>query len=186
MSEPFLGEIRIFAFNWPPQGWAICNGQPVPMQQFPALYAVIGKIYGGDASNFNLPNLMQKVPLGMGAGPGLTPRTIGKSGGEKTVTLTSAQMPPHSHTVNASDAQAGSQDPAGARIAKGYATSGIPSTKPRKLYNAMPVPANRAQLAPNALSGFPGGNAAHSNMQPSLTLSFCICTDGGIYPVPAS
>lgn len=179
--DPFYGEIRMMAFDYPPESWAFCNGQPIPIQQNPALYSVIGTLYGGNSTSFNLPNLTQKVAMGMGAGPGLTPRQIAATAGEPTVTLNAAQMPPHTHGVTAIGAAATAAIPNGGKIAQGMATSGPTTGRARKLYNPMPNPANQAQIN-TALAPFTGGGGAHSNMQPSLTLNFCICLYGD-YPI---
>src|SRR5688572_28495280 len=103
MAEPFLGEIRIFAGDFAPEGWALCNGQLLPTAQNPALFSLIGTTYGGDPRTaFALPNLQGSAPLMAGQGPGLASRVIGEHGGSTTVTLTQSQIPAHVHQVNAS------------------------------------------------------------------------------------
>src|SRR6266436_6571813 len=112
MSSPFLAEIRIFACNFAPTGWATCDGQLLPISQNTALFSLLGTFYGGDGrSNFALPNFQDRVPLHQGQGPGLSPREVGESGGQASVTLTSAQMPAHTHTLN-SAASPGTGSPA--------------------------------------------------------------------------
>ena len=105
MADQFVAEIRIFAGNFAPKGWAFCNGQVMPISQNTALFSLIGTYYGGNGtSNFALPNLQASVPIGVGQGPGLTPRDQGETGGEPAVTLLSSQLPAHSHTALASSA----------------------------------------------------------------------------------
>ena len=100
MSEPFVGEIQIFGFNFPPRGWAPCNGATLAIQQNTALFALLGTQYGGNGqTTFQLPNLMAQAACNQGQGPGLTPRDIGETFGSATVTLTSQQMPNHTHTL---------------------------------------------------------------------------------------
>src|ERR1700729_3051422 len=104
MADPFIGEIRTFGFNFAPIGWALCNGAILPINQNQALFSLLGNFYGGDGrSNFALPDLRSRVPLGLGQGTGLPFYSIGETGGAGTVTLTTAQLPAHSHQVNASD-----------------------------------------------------------------------------------
>src|SRR5271166_5833783 len=102
MADPFLGEIRIFGGTFAPLGWAFCQGQLLPIAQNTALFSLLGTTYGGDGvSNFALPDLRGRVPMGMGQGPGLSPYVQGQMGGAESVTLTTQQMPPHSHSVGA-------------------------------------------------------------------------------------
>ena len=108
MSNPFVAEIRMFAGNFAPKGWALCNGQLLPISQNTALFSLLGTTYGGDGrTNFALPNLQGTTPLGQGQGNGLSLRVLGESGGEPTVGLNMAEMPSHSHGVSASDAAGG-------------------------------------------------------------------------------
>ncbi|MDQ6777385.1 MAG: tail fiber protein, partial [Actinomycetota bacterium] len=103
MSEPFLGEVRTFGFNFAPRGWAFCNGQLLPISQNTALFSLLGTQYGGDGiQTFALPDLRGRVGIHQGSGPGLSPYAIGQTGGTETVTLTSNEMPAHNHSVNAS------------------------------------------------------------------------------------
>src|ERR1700729_3145413 len=105
MAEPFLGEIRMFGFNFAPQGWAMCNGQTLPISQNAALFSLLGTFYGGDGvTTFQLPNLQSRVAIHEGQGSGLSPYDIGQVGGVETVMLTQNQMPQHSHSVGASSA----------------------------------------------------------------------------------
>lgn len=169
MSNPYLGEIRIFAGNFAPLGWAFCNGQLLSIAQNDALFALIGTTYGGDGQQtFALPNLQSRVPVHQGQGPGLSPRTIGQMAGEESVTLTVPQMPAHSHAAQA-DANAGTlTSPAGNVWAGANASQFAP-----------PASANTT-LAPGAL-GNTGGSQPHDNMAPFLTVNFIISLVG-IFP----
>ena len=176
MADPFVAEIRIFGFNFAPTGWAFCDGQILPISQNTALFSLLGTTYGGDGkSNFALPNLQGIVPLHVGGaqpGPGLSTYDLGEMSGLETVTLLQSEMPAHSHTL-----QAQSQDPAdqpapspvrtfaASQNANAYAPS-----------NANPIVA----MSPQALS-VSGGSLPHSNMQPYLTLNFCIAMQG-VFP----
>lgn len=173
--DSFCGEIRIFAFNWPPMDWAYCNGQTVPLQQYAALAAVIGKTYGGDGSTtIGLPNLQGAAPLCAGSGPGLTPRPVASVSGSSAVVLTQVSMPAHSHTVSAHEVAqpfTGLQaSPGGAYVARlvqpvgtGFYTASAFSDT---------TSANTA-MSPTVLAPTTGG-AAHANMQPYLVMNFCI------------
>jgi microcystin-dependent protein len=173
MSNPFLGEIRIFAGNFAPTGWALCNGQLMSISQNTALFSLLGTTYGGDGkSNFALPNLQGCIPMQPGQGPGLSSHVPGESGGSPTVTLIQSQMPAHSHTAKC-DSGAGSL----ASPANGvWAASGAGRTPPPYYSNATPT----AQMSPNVLSST-GGSQPHNNMAPYLGLTFIIALQG-IYP----
>ena len=175
MSDNFLGEIRIVPFNFAPTGWAFCDGQILPISQNTALFSLLGTQYGGDGqSTFALPNLQGQVPMDYGNGPGLTPRSIGESGGTTTVTLTALQSPAHAHGMNASSDAATSVSPSGALLAVPVqADPRFPST----LYAT--ATASDAMLAGSAQAT--GGGQAHNNMQPYLTLNFVIALQG-IFP----
>ncbi|MCB1045355.1 MAG: phage tail protein [Acidobacteria bacterium] len=168
MSEPFVAEIRIFAGNFAPRGWAFCNGQLLPIAQNTALFSLIGTTYGGDGRTTTaLPNLEGRAPMHPGRGPGLTARRLGERGGVETVTLTEAQIPNHNHTMMATDEDGNRQDPAGNTFARGT-----------NMYVA-PV-ASTQQFAEQALPSS-GGSQAHNNMQPFLTMNFIIALVG-LYP----
>src|SRR6266568_5154656 len=108
MSDPFVAEIRIFPFNFAPTGWALCNGQLLPISQNTALFSLLGTIYGGDGkSTFALPNLQGSAPLGQGQGPGLSLYDLGQSGGSQTITLLTSEMPVHNHTLRADGVDTG-------------------------------------------------------------------------------
>src|SRR5437868_2425626 len=114
MSEPFLGEIRMFAGNFAPTGWAFCNGQILSIAQNTALFSLLGTTYGGNGqTTFGLPNLQGRVPMHWGTGAGLTPRTLGETSGSENVTLLSTQMPAHTHSIEASTGQGDQFSPAG-------------------------------------------------------------------------
>lgn len=169
MSDPFLAEIRIFPFNFSPTGWAVCNGQLLPISQNTALFSLLGTTYGGDGkSTFALPNLQGSVPMHPGQGPGLSPYALGESGGSDTVSLLQSETPAHSHPISASGQDATVNGPAGQQVANGIGVG---------MY-----------AAPGALVGLnqqvvtpAGGSQPHNNMQPYLTVNFCIALQG-IYP----
>src|SRR4029077_14747379 len=120
MSNPFVAEIRIFAGNFAPTGWALCNGQLMPISQNTALFSLLGTTYGGDGkSNFALPNLQGSAPMQAGQGPGLSLRDLGETGGEQTVTLLQTEMPAHSHTAQAALTGGGITSPAANAWASG-------------------------------------------------------------------
>jgi microcystin-dependent protein len=173
MSEPFIAEIRIFAGNFAPRGWAFCNGQLLPISQNTALFSLIGTTYGGDGRTTTaLPNLQGRAPMHPGRGPGLTARRLGERGGSTTVTLSEAQMPSHTHQLRASTAAAdeeGESNPT-----NNY--TGRPQVA-QALYRASGTTVAMAdQALPTA-----GGGQAHNNLQPLLTLNFIIALVG-LYP----
>ena len=168
MSDPFIAEVRIFAGNFAPAGFAFCDGQLVPIAQNTALFAIIGTIYGGDGrTSMALPNLRGRVPMHSGNGPGLTNRRVGERAGANTASISDAQMPSHSHTLNAFadliDAAPSSSLGLGAQSV--YATPG-------------PL----VPMASNAV-GETGGGQVHNNVQPILSLNFIIALTG-IFPGP--
>jgi microcystin-dependent protein len=171
MSEPFLGEIRMFGFGFAPRGWALCNGQSLPINQFQALFALLGTTYGGNGqTTFELPNLVGRVPLHSGQGIGLSPIVLGQSSGAVTVVLHPAEMPGHAHTLSASTDVAVATSPAAAALAK----------KPRFGADVFGAPGATAALNPRSLANT-GGGQAHENMQPYLVVSFAIALQG-IFP----
>lgn len=114
MSQPFLGEIRMGGWNFAPRGWALCNGQILPIAQNTALFSLLGTTYGGNGqTTFALPDLRGRVPMHWGQGPSLTPRTLGEQGGSETVTLTTSEMPQHTHSVGATSQDSGVKTPIG-------------------------------------------------------------------------
>jgi microcystin-dependent protein len=170
VTDPFIAEIRIFGGNFAPVGWALCNGQLLPISQNTALFSLLGTYYGGDGkSTFGLPDLGGRVPIQQGQGPGLSPYDLGQMGGSTTTTLLASEMPQHTHVISASATDAGDRSPAGERFAVGV--GGI---------NEYAAGANGTVLAPEAVTAF-GGSQPHNNLQPYLTLTFIIALQG-IYP----
>jgi microcystin-dependent protein len=175
MSDQFLGEVRIFPFNFPPVGWAFCDGQLLAISQNSALFSVLGTNFGGNGtSNFGLPNFPGLAANGLGQGPGLPPYVVGETGGEPTVTLNTLEMPGHVHPVNCLKANGDQNTP----VNNGWAevASGRGSIN---LYAPITT-SNSVQMRTNALLNS-GGNQPHNNMAPYLVLNFCIALSG-IYP----
>jgi len=172
MSEPFVAEIRIFAGNFAPRGWAFCDGQLLPVSQNTALFSLIGTTYGGDGrSTTALPNMKGRAPMQPGRGPGLTDRRLGQRGGVETVTLTEAQMPNHNHTLRSANSPFGGVQAPAANRTYNRSSGG----------NAYHAPStNTVPLAEQAMSET-GGSQAHNNMQPFLTMNFIIALVG-LYP----
>jgi microcystin-dependent protein len=165
--DPFLGEIRLFGFNFAPQGWATCSGQIMSIAQNSALFSLLGTMYGGDGvTNFALPDLRGRAPIGQGNAPGLSPRIIGQIGGTETVTLIQSQMPQHSHGVNAA-ATSETKNPAGKL--PGISAAG-------SAYGSSPSASMSGQMV-----GAAGGSQPHENMAPYLVGNWCIALDG-IFP----
>jgi microcystin-dependent protein len=168
VSEPFIGEIRMFGFNFAPKGWAMCNGQLMPISQNQALFALLGTTYGGDGvQTFALPNLQSRVAIHQGQGPGLSPYTEGQAGGTENTTLNQAQMPAHNHGVQASTHPGRDTDPTGRVL-------GAPSAP---LYDAR---SDGAAMNPSMITSV-GGSQPFSNIQPYLVVNFCIALQG-IFP----
>jgi len=169
MSDPFLAEIRIFPYNFPPRGWAQCDGQLLTIGQNTALFSLLGTFYGGDGRiNFALPNLRGRSPLGAGQSPGLSFYSLGQLGGTPTVTLTQDTVPPHSHAWLAAPRAANARIPDATRA---YASATA---------NAYQTAAPNVKLNPAAI-GLTGGGGAHNNMMPYLTLNICIAIQG-VFP----
>ncbi|MGO9635077.1 MAG: phage tail protein [Steroidobacteraceae bacterium] len=170
MSDQFLGEIRIFAGNFAPRGWLLCNGQVLPISQYTALFSLLGTNYGGDGkTNFALPNLQGSFPLNQGQGPGLTSRLVGETGGESAVTLLVSQIPAHSHNLLA--AAAATTGTAGPTVSLAPVASGA------SIYHAA---TSLVGMDPASI-GTTGGGSPHNNLQPYLVLNFIIATTG-IFP----
>jgi microcystin-dependent protein len=173
MSNPFVAEIRIFAGNFAPKGWALCDGQLLPISQNTALFSLLGTTYGGDGkSNFALPNLQGCAPMQAGQGPGLSLRDLGETGGEQTVTLLQTEMPAHSHTAQGSTGS-DQTTPVNNAWASGAKLGG------GNLYVPTNPPTN-VQMNPFATS-IAGGNLPHNNMPPFLGLTFIIALQG-VFP----
>lgn len=172
MADPFVAEIRIFPFNFAPQGWALCNGQLLPISQNTALFSLLGTTYGGDGrTTFALPNMQGNAALHPGQGPGLSQYFLGQTGGSETVTLLQSEIPSHTHTMRANDSDGTSPTPA-ANV------SSAPGAD-RDIFWYKGGPPN-ATMNPNA-AGVSGGNQPHNNMMPYLTLNYCIALQG-VYP----
>ena len=169
MAEPFLSEIRIMSFVFAPKGWALTNGQLMPINQNQALFSLLGTSFGGDGRvNFALPDLRGRTPIHVGSG-----HTLGERGGEPAHTLSIAELPTHVHVLNASSAVGNNQFPRFNNV--GNVLAQDPG-------NAYGPPNNLATFNPGSV-GLTGGSQAHLNMQPFLTLSFCIALQG-IFPSP--
>jgi len=164
MAEPFLSEIRIMSFGFPPKGWALCNGQLLPINQNQALFSLLGTTYGGDGrTTFGLPNLQGRAPLHMGSG-----NTLGELGGEQAHTLSISELPQHVHSLAATSST-------GTQPVPVSALSGVAAEQPY-----LPPDNNLTALNPATISTV-GGSQAHLNMQPFLVLNFCIALQG-IFP----
>jgi microcystin-dependent protein len=188
VTEPFLGQIFVFPFNFAPAGHAFCRGQLLPIAQHTALFSLLGTTYGGDGNtNFALPNLQGRAPVGVGQGAGLSAYDLGQETGTETVTLLPAQMPSHAHAFDATnmkgtlrcrDERGNQRSPAGNVLAR--ESSGV--TAP---FAGGTLPAAMAPAAVG-LTGAPtlvaaGGNQPHNNMQPYLVLNYCIALTG-VFP----
>ena len=173
MADPFIGEIRAVAFTYPPRGWALCDGGLLSIQQYSALFAVLGTTYGGDGSTtFGLPNLQGNAAMHWGSGPGLSTTVIGEVRGADTVTLTSPQLPMHTHILQ------------GGTVAAGGGSQQVAAPSPTALYSlsnpqlAYAPDANPpVAFAPQAITPA-GGNQPHSNAQPRIALLYCIALEG--------
>lgn len=168
--DPFVAEIRIFPFNFAPKGWAFCDGQILPLSQNTALFSLLGTTYGGDGkSNFALPNMQGNAPMHPGQGPGLSLHDLGETGGSETVSLLESEIPSHSHPWRVDAADPGEdRTPAGEILARSVGGN---------LYGAV---GSTVSLSDNAVAPA-GGDQPHNNMQPYLTLNFCIALQG-VYP----
>jgi microcystin-dependent protein len=164
MAEPFLSEIRLMSFVFAPKGWALCNGQLLPINQNQALFSLLGTTFGGDGRvNFALPDCRGRAPIHVGSG-----HTLGEKGGEQAHTLSIAELPTHAHVFNASQANANTPIPTG----NVFGTSN----------NMYAAATNLTSIHPATITTV-GGSQAHLNMQPFLTISFCIALQG-IFPSP--
>lgn len=168
MAEPFLAETRIMSFGFAPKGWALCNGQLLPINQNQALFSLLGTTFGGDGRvNFGLPNLQARTPIHVGSG-----HTLGERGGEQAHTLTIAELPQHIHGLNSTNLAVTTNIPA--------AGNTLGNTAPNQAYSDSDK--NLTQMNTGSITNT-GGSQAHLNMQPFLTLNFCIALQG-IFPSP--
>jgi microcystin-dependent protein len=180
MSDQFLAEIRIFPFNFAPTGWAFCNGQLMPISQNTALFALLGTYYGGDGkSTFALPDLQGSAPMQTGQGQGLSERFLGEMSGAESITLLQSEIPVHTHIAQVSTVTTTGNTATGNVIGAAQYDDGQGTTGQLSIFSA-----NTAnplvQLAPTELA-LAGGGLPHNNMQPYLTLNFCIALQG-IFP----
>ncbi len=169
--DPFIGEIRLFGFNFPPKGWAVCSGQLLPIAQNTALFSILGTQYGGDGrSNFALPNLNGRAALGTESGPGLTPRNNGDVGGAAVEALTAQEMAAHTHSARAqaSNTAAAYAPPQNVWSSDAGGDSAYGLTLPQ------------VQMASDSLAQA-GANQPHNNLQPYLVLNYCIALQG-VFP----
>jgi len=167
MSDQFVAEIRIFPFNFAPTGWAFCDGQLLPLSQNTALFSLLGTTYGGDGkSTFALPDMQGNAPMQPGQGQGLSLRDLGEMGGAESITLLVSEIPLHTHILRGDEDQATFLTPQAMLIADGN----------QMFFSG----ATNTIMAPQALN-VAGGNLPHNNMQPYLTLNFCIALQG-IFP----
>lgn len=173
MSEPYVGEIRLFGFSRVPNGWFACDGSLQPISQYETLFALIGTIYGGDGvSTFAVPDLRSQVPLHWGQGPGLSNYVIGQAAGSESVTLIAQQMPSHTHTMLATTLTASAVTPAATLELGGLNGDAMYVTD---ISGAAPFSMNPATL------GGAGGSQPHDNLMPTLTVQYCIAW-AGIFP----
>ena len=168
--DAFLGEIRIFGGNYAPRGWAFCHGGLLPISTNPALFSLLGTVYGGDGKvTFGLPDLRGRLPMGNGTGPGLTPRRLGQMIGAESVALTTNQIAAHSHAVYGINVEADETTP----------TEDMLSANVTNLYG-QGNPGNKT-LSPQAVAD-EGEGAPHSNMMYTTAMNYIICIEDGIYP----
>ena len=167
MSEPFLAEVRIMGFNFAPRGWALCDGQILPINQNQSLYSLLGTTYGGDGrTSFALPDLRGRTPIHVGRSNGGESHTLGQKSGEETHTLSAAEMPNHDHTAKASTTNADQNNPDGHILAQALNFYVPTATNPTQ------------QEISQATVTNVGGSQAHDNMQPYLALNYCIALQG--------
>jgi microcystin-dependent protein len=173
MSEPYVGEIRLFPYNFAPNGWFDCDGRLLAISEYEVLYTLLGTTYGGDGvTTFGLPNLAGRVPVHQGTGPGLGTYVLGQMAGTESVTLLANQLPTHSHPFYAADSAASAPAPA--------ATLQLGSVSGDTLYTNSTAGIGSGNLAPTAVSAT-GGNQPHDNTMPSLVARFCIAW-AGVFP----
>ena len=168
-TEPYIGQVMIFAGNFAPEGWALCDGRLMPIDQYTALFSLIGTYYGGDGqTTFALPDLRGRAPMHFGQGPGLSSYTLGENGGVEMVMLLSNQLPRHSHSAMGNSGAGSNADPAANVWASGSVSMYAADTAIDGVMSPVVISSN-------------GGNQPHDNMPPFLTLNYCIALDG-IFP----
>jgi microcystin-dependent protein len=168
MSDPFIAEIRMFGFTFPPRSWLDCNGQILSIAQNTALFSLLGTTYGGNGTtNYAIPNLQNMIPVGAGQGPGLSQYVLGQTSGTTNVTLLATQMPQHNHSFDSSSGDADSTNPGGA--------------VPARAAGETPYTNGAANTPLSTTVGLVGGNQPHNNMMPYLSIRFCIC-QFGVFP----
>jgi microcystin-dependent protein len=177
MANPFIGQLTLFPYNFAPFGWAFCAGQLLPISQNTALFSLLGTQFGGDGkSNFALPDLRGRAPIGQGQGPGLSSYVMGTQQGVEAVTLTTATVPAHSHGFPAFAAAATTNAPNGALPAEGQSGG-----RGGGAVNTYTAPGAAVSLAPGQVVPVTVGGGAHNNLQPYLTLNWCIALQG-VFP----
>lgn len=176
MSEAFIGEIRMFGFSRVPNGWQACDGSLLSIAEYDPLYALLGTTFGGDGQNtFGVPDLRGRLPLHQGAGPGMSNHPIGQIAGSESVTLTLGQMPTHTHELSVTSAAATLDVPS---------TSALPGSVSGESFYLSDIAGATALAMEDTAMGISGGNQAHENCMPTLTVQFCICW-AGVYPSPS-
>jgi microcystin-dependent protein len=178
MSSPFLGQITVYPYNFPPNGWADCSGQLLPISQYSALFSLLGTQYGGNGTtNFGLPDLQGRIPVGQGQLTGGSDYIMGEVAGGENVTILASSMPAHSHTLTATTADGSVNNPSGLILAKPQTGGGRGGGNQGDIYNPGNVD---TPLAPTSL-GVAGGSQPHNNIQPTLVLRYCIALQG-VFP----
>ena len=177
MTEPYIGQIQTFGFNFNPRGWAFCNGATLPIQQNTALFSLLGTTYGGNGqTTFQLPNFAGRAGCQQGQGPGLSPRTLGQTFGVNTVTLTSQQLPLHNHGMVLYAQNTASRRGASPLTGNALSVSSLSSAT-----SFLPAGTPSTQFAPNMVQPSAGGGQPHQNQQPYLGVNFCSALQG-IFP----
>lgn len=180
MSEPFLGQLGLFPYSFAPSNWMDCAGQLLPIQQYSALFSLLGVAYGGNGTtNFALPNLQGRVAVGYGNGTGLSPYEIGEATGSGTVTVLQTEMPAHTHPLNATQDQGTTNIPNNDDYLANVVVPGEIG-QPQAQGNVYAPPPATTTMGPASINPA-GGNQAHNNMQPYLALRYCISLSG-VYP----
>lgn len=183
--DAFVGTILLWPVNWAPEGWMLCDGSLLPISQYQALFSLIGTTYGGDGrTNFALPDLRGRMPMGAGHGPGLTPRPFGSNCGAESAALTANNLPAHTHTLTAGNTESASltQAPApGWTLGAAASNTGgrEPVTVPVQMYHAG-TPTTPVQSAPTSVAGNPNPSPV-ATVSPALCMNFIICING-LYP----